>query len=147
MTYPDVTVANYIGKNFIPLQINVLSGSQIINEYRVVWTPTIVIVDTKGTEYYRFVGFLPPEEFIPQLQFGLAMMAIHKQEYKTASLQLSQVIYTYPKSSVAPEALYWLGVSDYKSSHDVNALLRSWKKLKSEYSHSTWAQRVSFIGE
>jgi len=83
VTYPDATVANYINENFIPLQINVQANSEIAGKYRVFWTPTILILDTNGTEYYRFNGFLPPGEFIPQLKFGLGMMALEKQDYKT----------------------------------------------------------------
>ena len=143
MTYPDAAVVNYITKNFIPLQINVQTGSEIAGKYRAFWTPTILVLDTNGTEYYRFNGFLPPDEFIPQLEFGLGMMALEKQDYKTASAQLKSVVEKYPKSNIAPEAQYWVGVSEYKAAHNVEALLNAWRKLKKDYPNSIWALKVS----
>ncbi len=145
MTYPNATVADYISKNFIPLQINVQTNSEIVSKYRVFWTPTILVLDSNGNEYYRFNGFLPPDEFIPQLEFGLGMMALEKQDYKTASAQLKSVVEKYPKSNIAPEAQYWVGVSEYKAAHNVEALLSAWKKLRKEYPNSIWALKVSFV--
>lgn len=145
VTYPDVAVADYINKNFIPLQINVQSGSDLLSKYRAFWTPTIVILDSLGTEYYRFCGFLPPDEFIPQLQFGLGFMSLEKQDYKSASVQLKLVVDKYPKSDIAPEAQYWFGVSEYKVTRNVDALLKAWKKIKKDYPKSIWAKKVSFV--
>ncbi|GAN32402.1 MAG: hypothetical protein UZ01_03517 [Candidatus Brocadia sinica] len=145
VTYPDAIVVDYVSKKFIPLQINVQSGSDILNKYRAFWTPTIVILDSLGTEYYRFYGFLPPDEFIPQLQFGLGFMSLQKQDYKSAGVQLKWVLDRYPKSNVAPEAQYWFGVSEYKAVHNVDALLNAWKKIKKDYPGSIWAKKVSFV--
>ncbi len=145
VTYPDAAVAGYINKNFIPLQINVQTSSEIAGKYRAFWTPTILVLDTNGTEYYRFNGFLPPDEFIPQLEFGLGIMALEKQDYNTAGAQLKSVVEKYPKSNIAPEAQYWLGVSEYKSAHNVEALLNAWRKLKKDYPDSIWAKKVSFV--
>ena len=147
MTYPDAAVIDYINKNFIPLQINVQSDSDLLVKYRAFWTPTIIILDSQGTEYYRFNGFLPPDEFIPQLQFGLGMMSLQKQDFKTASTQLKLVVEKHPKSDIAPEAQYWFGVSEYKSAHNVDALLNAWKRLKKDYPNSIWAKKVSFVKE
>ncbi|MBI5795220.1 MAG: thioredoxin fold domain-containing protein [Planctomycetes bacterium] len=145
MTYPDATVADYINKYFIPLQINVQTNSEIAGKYRVFWTPTILVLDSNGTEYYRLNGFLPPDEFIPQLEFGLGMMALEKQDYKTASAQLKSVVDKYTRSDIAPQAQYWFGVSEYKDTHNVEALLNAWRKLKKDYPDSIWAKKVSFV--
>ena len=147
VTYPDAAVIDYINTNFIPLQINVQSGSDLLVKYRAFWTPTIIILDSQGTEYYRFNGFLPPDEFIPQLQFGLGFMSLEKQDYKAASPLLKTVVEKFPKSDIAPEAQYWFGVSEYKSAHNVDALLNAWKRLKKDYPNSIWAKKVSFVKE
>ncbi|MBV6519848.1 MAG: thioredoxin family protein [Candidatus Brocadia sp.] len=145
MTYPDAAVREFINKNFIPLQINVQSGSDLPGKYRAFWTPTILVLDSLGTEYYRFNGFLPPEEFLPQLHFGLAFMALERQDYKTASAQLKATVDRYPRSDIAPEAQYWYGVSEYKGSHNVDALLQAWRKIRKDYPQSIWAKKVSFV--
>ena len=145
VTYPDSAVINYISKNSVPLQINVQTNAEIAGIYRVFWTPTILVLDFNGTEYYHFNGFLPPDEFIPQLEFGLGTMALEKQDYKTATIQLKSVIDKYTRSDIAPQAQYWLGVSEYKDAHNVEALLNAWRKLKKDYPDSIWAKKVSFV--
>ena len=145
VTYPDTAVADYISKNFIPLQINVQANAEIAGKYRVFWTPTILVLDSNGTEYYRFNGFLPPSEFIPQLEFGLGAMALEKQDYKTASIQLKSVVDKYTRSDIAPEAQYWFWCFEYKAAHNVEALLNAWRKLRKDYPNSIWAKKVSYI--
>jgi len=104
-----------------------------------------VILDADGIEYYRFYGFLPPDEFIPQLQFGLARMALEKLNFRQASIELKGIVGKHPKSDIAPEAQYWLAVSEYKSTHNVDILLGAWRKLKKDYPDSIWAKKVSFV--
>lgn len=145
VTYPDAAVADYVSKNFIPLQINMQSGSDLPAKYRAFWTPTIIILDSLGTEYYRFNGFLPPDEFIPQLQFGLGFMSLEKQDYKSASSLFKSVVDKYPRSAIAPESQYWIGVSEYKGTHNVDALLNAWRMLKKDYPNSIWAKKVSYV--
>lgn len=144
MTYPNAAVTDYINKNFIPLQINTQSNSDLLNKYRIFWTPTILILDSDGTEYYRLNGFLPSDEFIPQLEFGLGKMTLEKHDYKKSSTKLKSVVDTYPKSGIAPEAQYWFGVSEYKATHNVDALLNAWRKIMKDYPNSIWADKVSF---
>ncbi|CAG1770178.1 hypothetical protein BAC3_00848 [uncultured bacterium] len=97
------------------------------------------------SEYYRFNGFLPPDEFIPQLQFGLGFMSLEKQDYKSASSLFKSVVDKYPRSAIAPESQYWIGVSEYKGTHNVDALLNAWRLLKKDYPNSIWAKKVSYV--
>lgn len=90
-------------------------------------------------------GLLPPYEFLPQVQFGLDFMALERQDYKTASMLLESVVDRYPRSHSAPKARYWCGVSEYKASHKVNALLNAWRKIRKDYAHSIWVKKVSFV--
>ncbi|GAB62552.1 MAG: thioredoxin family protein [Candidatus Jettenia sp.] len=144
MTYPNAAVTDYINRNFIPLHVSTQSNSDLLNKYRIFWTPTILVLDSDGTEYYRFHGFLPSDEFIPQLEFGLGKMVLEKHDYKTSSTKLKSVVDKYPKSGIAPEAQYWLGVSEYKATHNVDALLNAWRKIMKDYPNSIWADKVSF---
>jgi len=145
VTYPNTAVVDFINKYFVPLQVNLQSDSNLPARHRVFWTPTIVILDADGIEYYRFYGFLPPDEFIPQLQFGLARMALEKLNFRQASIELKGIVGKHPKSDIAPEAQYWLAVSEYKSTHNVDILLGAWRKLKKDYPDSIWAKKVSFV--
>ncbi|HKQ40744.1 MAG TPA: hypothetical protein VJ063_21935 [Verrucomicrobiae bacterium] len=50
---------------------------------------------------------------------------------------------TLPDSDAAPEALYWQGVSRYKSSGDPTALQQTADAFKTRYRESTWAKKAS----
>ncbi len=77
----------------------------------------------------------------------MGKMALEKQDYKSASIQLKLVVDKYPRSNIAPEAQYWFGVSEYKATHQADALLNAWKKILKDYPDSIWADKVSFIKE
>jgi TolA-binding protein len=143
VTYPHPLVIEYINKNFIPVQLNIQTSPDIKNTYRVLWAPTVIVLDSNGVDYHRFNGFLPPDEFIPQLEFGLAKMALEKQDLKTAREQFANVIVKYPESDIAPESQYWIGVIDFQLTNDVNAEIRAWKIILEKYPNSIWARKVS----
>ncbi len=48
----------------------------------------------------KYNGFLPPDEFLPQLQFGLGFMLLEKQDYKGASVRLKSVVDNYSQKGV-----------------------------------------------
>lgn len=143
MTYPNKTVIDYINKNFIPVRYNVQTSADIVSKYRILWAPTVLVLDPNGTEYYRFNGFLPADEFIPQLEFGLGKMALEKQDVKAANTQLKMIVDRYPKSDIAPEAQYWFGITEFKITNEVNSEVNAWRKIKENYPYSIWAKKVS----
>ena len=64
VTYPNDKVVKFVDYNFVPVQIEV-SNTALMGQFKVNWTPTIIVLDAEGNEINRVVGFLPPEEFIP----------------------------------------------------------------------------------
>ncbi|NUN23538.1 MAG: thioredoxin family protein [Candidatus Jettenia caeni] len=143
MTYPHPAVIDYINKHFIPVRYNIQTNPDIKNTYRLLWAPTVIVLDLNGTDYHRFNGFLPPDEFIPQLEFGIAKMALEKQDLKAAKIQFTSVVEKYPQSDIAPEAQYWVGVVDFQLTHDVSTEINAWKKIQEHYPGSIWARKVS----
>jgi len=69
------------------------------------YTPTVITLGDEGREYHRTVGFLPPEEFIPELM--LANGKVYLQNGRTARARefFDRVLREYPRSrSAAPAA-------------------------------------------
>ena len=107
------------------------------------WTPTLIIADSNGTERYRFEGYLPVEEFLPQLEFGLGKVAFANEKWDEAERRFRTIVERYPNSDVAPEALYWAGVAKYKGTGDAAALNDTAKAFKSKYADTAWAKKAS----
>lgn len=149
MTYPEPAVADTIMDRFIPIQVNTQeeAAHPIVERYRQAWTPDLRILGSDGFEYYRWNGYLPPFEFVPQLLGGQAQAALRQHDESGAVAIFAEVVRRFPTSAVAAEALYYGAVSAYKGSHDGNDLLRGWRRLQLQYPESIWRVKQSFVEE
>jgi outer membrane protein assembly factor BamD (BamD/ComL family) len=107
------------------------------------WTPTIIVTDPVGNERYRFEGYLPADEFMAQLQLGLAKVAFTKNNFGKAEQLYREIVERFPNSAAAPEALYWAGVSKYKGTNYPGALKDTAEAFRSRYVDSQWAKKAS----
>lgn len=140
-TFPDPAVENFITDRMVPLHAQA-GTSTLAADFRVVWTPTLLVLDFYGREHQRTVGFIPPEEMVPYLLLGIGKTALDRGQHNEAVLQLNTLLNGYPKSVVAPEAVYLRGVSRYKSSQSATALKDIYQQLSAEYPESEWTRRA-----
>jgi len=142
VTYPNEKVAEFIGRNFIPLRV-AFDAQPLASDFKVTWTPTLVIADANGQEHHRTVGFLSPEELIPSLLLGMAKSHFDQNQFDVALSQLEKLLTGYPKSDAAPEAIYLRGVSQYKSTHSAKPLKEAYEELQKAYPSSEWTRRAA----
>jgi len=143
VTYPHPPVQQFIAERFIPVRL-LLDRSQDqphFRTHRVIWTPTILILDRRGVGHYQSPGYLPPALFLQMLRIGLARAQIAWARYDEAAAQLVAVA-DERSSALAPEALYWLGVAWYLQSRRRAPMMRAWNRLLLEHPSSIWAARV-----
>jgi hypothetical protein len=140
VTYPDQQVAQFVTEMMVPIQV--LSDSALADEFKVKWTPTIVVLDYYGKEHHRTVGFFPPGEFIPSLILGIGMIDFDADQFNEAIIRFDRLLGDFPQSKAAPEALYHRWVSCFKASHDANYLKEAYVRLKAGYPDSEWTQRA-----
>lgn len=146
MTYPEQSVADTINERFVPVQINTQeeAGHPVVKRYRQVWTPDLRVLDPDGFEYYRWNGYLPPAEYLPQLLVAEAQAHLRMHDEPRAAASFDEVVRRFPTSAVAPEAMYFFAVSKYKASHEGRDLVGNWRKLQSRYPASIWRVKQSF---
>ncbi len=111
------------------------------------WTPTILILDSKGLERHRIEGYLPKDEFRAQLELGLARVAFMNKNWADAERRYAEVLERYPNSKSAPEALYWKGVSHYKGTNDHTVLGTLPGEFQQKYGDSIWAMKSAAWAE
>ncbi len=129
-------------KDFIPLQIDFNKNKALVKRFGVKWTPTIIIFDGDGNEHHRFVGFLPPEDFIAQLLLGKGKAEFDQDNFEQAIQCFQEILVRFPKADAAPEAQYYLGVSKYKASHDPKELKLTVEPLQRDYPNSEWTKKA-----
>jgi hypothetical protein len=127
----------------VPVEAHIKEHPAYFHRFDAVWTPTILILDSDGTERHRVEGYLPREEFRAQLESGLARVAFMHKQWAEAERRYGQVVERYPDSKAAPEAVYWRGVSHYKATNDHTALGEVAEQFKHNYQDSVWAQKAS----
>lgn len=107
------------------------------------WTPTVLLLDSDGTERHRFEGYLPVPDFLAQLRLGLAHAAKARGDWADAERRYREVADEPSGGEAAAEALYWTGVAKYKASGDPGALANTAKAFQTRFTDSSWAKKAS----
>jgi TolA-binding protein len=148
--YSDPRVVEFISKDFVPVRVHVREQAaeykRLGERYAAQWTPTILVLDAQGEERHRIEGFLPAEDFLAQLELGLAQSAFKRGVFDEAERHFRAVVERYPNTEAAPEALYWAGVSRYKGTGEGAALADTAAQFRGRYQETSWAKKASVWG-
>jgi TolA-binding protein len=148
--YADPQVARYLSEHLETVRVHVRDQKdeykRLSERYNAQWTPTVLILDADGQERHRIEGFLPTDDFLPQIALGLAKSAFQRQDYDEAERRYREIVDRFPSSDAAPEALYWAGVSKYKATGDPSALGATATAFGQRYQDTAWAKKASVWG-
>lgn len=142
VTYPNLQVVKFIQDLVVPVRLSFDAKPESV-DFNVKWTPTLVVLDSDGTEHHRTTGFLAPEELMPMILLGMGKTHFDREEFDEAIASLDRLLKDYSQSDACPEAIYYRGVSSYKRTHDAGPLKQAYEKLHSEYPSSEWAKRAA----
>src|SRR5574337_1719111 len=84
ITFMDTEVADFVNGNFSPVSLLVTEAQDLTARYGIEWTPTFILANGYGAELERWVGYLPPEDFITQLHLSLGLAEFHRQRFGNA---------------------------------------------------------------
>ena len=136
-----------MAENFIPARVHVKDDAALFQKYgekyAAQWTPTILELDAEGVERHRLEGFLPADDFLAHLILGRAKIDFQEKRWDEAIKLFRRVYEELPESDAAAEALYWTGVSRYKSTNDATALKETARAFSTRYTESSWAKKSS----
>jgi TolA-binding protein len=145
--YTDDRVKDLIASRFVPVRIHVKENAAewktLSSDFGVLWTPTTLIVATDGEEKHRIEGFLPADDFLSQIELGLAHAAFNRGDYPASERLFRDVTGKYPDTDAAPEAVYWAGVSRFRATDDPAALKETNTEVSRRYPASSWAKKAS----
>lgn len=104
VTYPDYRTATFIREYMIPLRVNVSSPPSWADRFVIQYTPTVITLDEDGREQHRTVGFLPTEEFVPELMLANGKAYMQNGRSVKARQFLDRILKDYPRSRVSQTA-------------------------------------------
>ncbi len=136
-------MSSFINENFVAVEAHIKEHPAYFHRFDAVWTPTVLVLDSDGAERLRVEGYLPKDEFRAQLEVGLARLAFMSKRWEDAERRYAEVVERYPDTKVAPEAVYWRGVSHYKATNDHTALGEVANTLGERYPDGVWALKAS----
>ncbi len=142
-TLPDKHVKKTIEGEFTPLTYLVTEHEDLARQYDVNWTPTFILADDKGLEQYRWVGYLPPYDFLAQTALSQGHVAFKRGDFNKAQACFKKVLDGYSESEFAPEARYYLGVSQYKATHDPSHLKKAREDMEKLFPENSWTKKAS----
>ncbi len=142
MTYPDPAVREAIAGRFVPLRLDLFRDRAVVRPLHVIWTPTLLVADRRGTVQYRSINYLPPADFLDMLDIGEANARLRWAEYDRAIQLLLDVTKRHPDGALAPEAIYWRGIAVYLKTHDNDQMYAVWRELQERFPESVWALRI-----
>jgi len=145
--YTNPQVIEFVTRHTVPVRVHARENHEAFaalgDRFDAHWTPTTLLVDAGGTERHRIEGFLPADQFLPQLALGVAKAAFARKDYAAAERLYRDVVDRYANSDAAPEAQYWAGVSRYRATNDAAALKDTAQAFAQRYKDSSWATKAS----
>ena len=104
-----------------------------------VWTPTVLLLDSDGKERVRLEGYLANRDFLAALASGLGRIAFMHKRHADAERWYDDVVTRFGDTHLAPAAMYWRGVARYSASFDHTVLVSTAKEISDRYPASVWA--------
>jgi hypothetical protein len=143
VSFADPAVAAFVREHFIPVRLHLdrREDQPHFQAHRVLWTPTLAVLDRRGVAHYQSPGYLPPPVLLGVLRLGLGRALMGWSRYEEACEHLLAVA-DDPGNLLAAEALFWLGVANYLRTRRHGDLMQAWSRLTREHPGSAWALRV-----
>jgi thioredoxin-related protein len=142
-TFNDDDVIRLIERDTAPIMINIGENKELARKYQVDWTPAFVIADENGKELERFVGYLPPKDFMAQFLLSRGLADFHIERYKEAVSELEELVDEYAGSELVPEAEYFIGAANFKVTGSAESLGEVCQTLNKKDPESLWTKRCS----
>ncbi len=147
-TFSSDNVAQTLEEQFVPVHYDVLTNPEMMKPFMAIWTPTVVAQCPDGNTHRKWVGFLPPHQFLGELALARVNYALARQSYDEAHKLAQAAVETTTGDELRhSEALYWQAVAAYKATENQDLLIAGWKDLLERFPNSEWAQKVDFAAE
>ena len=146
VTYPQSDVVQKLEK-FVSVRVNERSKSPetvaTLRAYRLLWSPGFIFLDHQGNELRRFVGYLPPTQFLAELDFALGLAEMLHARYAESFHCFRAAADRDPNAPVAPEALYWAAIAAFRrDGRKIEVVKQHWEEIRARYPQSTWWTRA-----
>jgi hypothetical protein len=136
-------VAEALAGRFVPVRLDIKAEPELARRFHVLWTPTLTVRHPAGIPAREWAGFLPPGEFLAELALAEALVLLRSARPGDALERLRGMRARFGATRVAPEAMFWEGVADYRRGGDKERLWAVWRELVAAHPDSAWAVKTT----
>ncbi len=152
ITLPDPQVGSFLTEHYCGTQFDLATAHpefvDATKTAKVVWAPTVLVDDSRGRELRRFTGWLPPKEWIAELQIPVALDHMHHRRLDQSAQVFSSIVEETPEAPAAAEALHWLGIAEFLAGgRDLPRLRARWNEVRERYPESRFARHSEVIDD
>lgn len=67
-THADAGVVESLNSKYVPVRLEGRSHMDVVKKFNVTGAPTTLVFSPDGTELHRFAGFVPPADYLKELE-------------------------------------------------------------------------------
>ena len=142
----DEKVITAIERETAPIMVDIEKDQELARRFKIEWTPAFVICDEEGNALERLEGYLPAEDFVPQLLLAKGLADFHLQRHEDAIREFELIVEGNPASELVPEAEYYLAAATFKMTGETDKLSEVCHDLLMTHPDSPWTKRCSIWG-
>ena len=145
LTLSKAEIAAFVNEYLIALQV-AIENKEVYDEYNIIWTPALVVLDFHGHEIQKTLGFHSPETFIARMHLGIAKVYFTVGDYDAANVHFKRLLEKFPNSTAIPEALFFHGANLARQKKDPVELKKMYEVLNQRYPEAAWTKRAAPYG-
>ena len=143
VTYPHPAVQQFFAEHLEPVDLMIGDPDPVVREtlrkFRTLWSPAYVMLDSRGDEVRRFIGYQSSGDFIAELRVGVGKAFMAQRKNHEAFDQFRAAADSKPPAPVSDEAVYWAGIALYlRDKKELSFLEQYWKELERRFPESRW---------
>jgi hypothetical protein len=133
VSHPDAAVQALVDQWLVPLRLafGVAAHRATLRDLGALWTPTIWVLDARGREFRREVGFLDAAELHAVLSEGIALSLVANGRPSEAGHVLDVAIdHCGDVGRWASSLRYWRGAVAYLRTGDHDTMEVHWRRAR-----------------
>lgn len=139
-TYKDPKVDAELNQWFVLLRADILKDRGLRRDCAAYWTPSFYFLDHNGKSYFKFNGYLPPDDFRVVLRLGLTETLIPKGKYDEALAVLRADENSLFGTDMGAKIMLQKGIIIYLKNRDNKEFRETMEEITRHYPHALEAR-------
>lgn len=139
-TFKEHKVIDEMNEWFELLKLDLIKDREVRKMLGAYWTPAFYFLDSNGSSYYHFNGYLPADEFRAMLRIGIGETLMPRGKYDDIIKIIDKDLNDLESTTFYPKLLVVREIARYIKTKDNSTLRNLLKELQTTHPLSTEAK-------